>query len=209
MTQILRGVGVNPTLAAAVERLLDDNRDPAGARKVVEQQLVHDANYLGFDALTVFDNDGIPRAGVMRVNGRVKPLDPGAINLTRTELFTEGGELYELSSVTIHLENQVLGSLAVGDRFDLAGFPIPLILLRNGGVLQSSVKGIDPKEIESAFAACASERDCEKRGSGANRPRSGMMAECNGSFRSKHCSRDVISMGRSSSSVSVGTRVSN
>ena len=46
-------------------------------------------------------------------------------------------------------------------------------------------------------------------GSGANRPRSGMMTECNRSFPSKHCSRDDISTGRSSSFVSAGTRVSN
>jgi hypothetical protein len=46
-------------------------------------------------------------------------------------------------------------------------------------------------------------------GSGANTPGSGMMAGCNGSFRSRHCSRDDISMGRSSSSASAGTRVSN
>ena len=36
-----------------------------------------------------------------------------------------------------------------------------------------------------------------------------MMTECNGLFQSKHCSRDSISMDRSSSCVSAGTRVSN
>jgi hypothetical protein len=46
-------------------------------------------------------------------------------------------------------------------------------------------------------------------GSGANRPQSGMMTECNRSFRSKHCSRDDISTDRSSSCVLAGTRVSN
>ena len=36
-----------------------------------------------------------------------------------------------------------------------------------------------------------------------------MMTECNDLFQSKHCSKDVISTDRSSSSVSAGTRVSN
>jgi hypothetical protein len=51
--------------------------------------------------------------------------------------------------------------------------------------------------------------DVEIFGSGANRPDQGMMAECNLSVRSKHCSRDGISTDRSSSCVSAGTRVSN
>ena len=69
-------------------------------------------------------------------------------------------------------------------------------------------------EIDAAadyYARMIEHRDAEATiyGSGANRPRSGMMAECNGSFRSKHCSRDDISTGRSSSFVLAGTRVSN
>jgi len=57
----------------------------------------------------------------------------------------------------------VLGSLAVGDRFDLAGFAVPLVLLRNSGLVQSSVKGIDTRRIETAFSVCDPEKECEIR----------------------------------------------
>lgn len=99
----------------------------------------------------------------MRTRGQVVPLDPASLNLTRAGLLTAEGHVYEVSSVSINRGDQVLGSLAVGDRFDLAGFAIPLVLTRNGSVLQSFVKGIQPKEIEAAFALCAPEKECEPR----------------------------------------------
>jgi len=163
LSRILRGVGVNADLAEAVQQLLAEHRDPAGARRKVEQELTNAATYLGFDAFTVFDVDGIPRAGVMRLKGHVAPLDPGTMNLTRTGLLTEAGQVYELSSISINKGTQVLGSLAVGDRFDLAQFAVPLVLLRNGGVMQSSARDIDSKQIETAFAVCAPEKECEVR----------------------------------------------
>jgi len=163
MARILRGVGVNPTLEASVERLLSERHDPDGVRRLVEEQLAESSTVLGFDVLTVFDTDGVPRAGVMRQNGRVIPLDPGSLNLTRSGLFTAHGQVYEVSSVSIDRGSQVLGSLAVGDRFDLGGFAMPLVLTWNGGIVQSFAKGIDPKEIETAFAFCAPDRECEMR----------------------------------------------
>jgi putative nucleotidyltransferase with HDIG domain len=163
MSRILRGVGVNATLAAAVEGLLAEHRDPESARRKVEQQLTEAATYLGFDALTVFDSAGIPRAAVLRTSGSITPLDPGTVNLTRTGLLTERGQLYELSSVGISRGTQVLGTLAVGDRFDLSGFAIPLVLLRNGGVLQSSANGADVRRIETALSVCDPEKECEIR----------------------------------------------
>ena len=163
MARILRGVGVNPTLEASVERLLSERHDPDGVRRQVEEQLAESSTVLGFDVLTVFDTDGMPRAGVMRQNGRVIPLDPGSLNLTRSGLFTAQGQVYEVSSVSIDRGSQVLGSLAVGDRFDLGGFAMPLVLTWNGGIVQSFAKGIDPKEIETAFAFCAPEKECEMR----------------------------------------------
>jgi putative nucleotidyltransferase with HDIG domain len=161
MARILRGVGVTPILEASVERLLAERHDPLGARHVVEEQLTDTSTNLGFDALTVFDADGLPRAGVMRLDARVMPLEPSTLNVTRAGLFTSGGQVYEVSSVSISRGSQVLGSLAVGDRFDLSGFAMPLILTWNGGVVQSYAKGIDPKEIETAFAVCAPEKECE------------------------------------------------
>lgn len=161
MARILRGVGVDPVLATSVERLLAERRDPAGARRMVEEQLTQTATALGFDAFTVFDVDGIPRAGVVRLNGRVIPQDPSSLNLTRAGLFTAGDQVYEVSAVSINRGTEALGSLAVGDRFDLGAFAMPLVLTRNGGVVQSHAKGIDPKEIENAFSVCAPEKECE------------------------------------------------
>ena len=161
MARILRGVGATPILEASVEKLLAEQRDSLGARQVVEQQLIETSVYLGFDALTVFDADGIPRAGVMRVDGHVTPLDPSSLNVTRAGLFTSGGQVYEVSSVSINRGSQVLGSLAVGDRFDLDQFAMPLVLMWNGGIVRSSAKGLVPKEIETAFATCAPEKECE------------------------------------------------
>ena len=161
MARILRAVGVNPALEASVERLLTDRRDPVGARHIIEEQLTEASTSLGFDVLTVFDTDGIPRAGVMRMHGSVIPLDPGSLNLTRAGLFIAEGQVYEVSSVSINRDNQVFGSLAVGDRFDIARFAIPLVLTRNGGVLQSDAKGTNLREIETALAVCAPEKECE------------------------------------------------
>jgi len=163
MDRILRGVGVNPTLAVGVERLLKEKRDPLAARRLVEGQLIMTSESLGVDALTVFDVDGIPRAGVMRSHGRVAPLDPGSLDLTRTGLFTKEGQVYEVSSVSIRRGTELLGSLAVGDRFDLGAFAIPLVLTLNGGVVQSYAKGVAPREIETALAVCDSEKECEVR----------------------------------------------
>lgn len=163
MDRILRSVGVNPILEASVERLLAERRDPVGARRAVEEELAQTSTSLGFDALTVFDTEGIPRAGIMRLNGRVVPLDPGSLNLTRSGLFTMQGQVYEVSSVSIDRGSEVLGSLAVGDRLDLGAFPIPLVLMWNGGLLQSYAKGPHPTEIETALAVCAPEKECEVR----------------------------------------------
>src|ERR1700730_14212404 len=162
MARILRGVGVDPILETSVERLLERG-DPVAARRTIEEQLTQTSTSLGFDVLTVFDTDGIPRAGVMRLDGRVIPLDPGSLNLTRAGLFTAQGQVYEVSSVSINRGSEVLGSLAVGERFDLKGFAIPLVITWNGGVVQSYAKGTDAREIETALAVCAPEKECEVR----------------------------------------------
>ncbi len=163
MARILRSVGVNPILAAKVEQLLAERGDPADARRAVEEELTQTSISLGLDALTVFDTDGIPRAGVMRLDGSVSPLGPDSLSLTRSGLFTMHDQVYEVSSVSIGRGNEMLGALAVGDRLDLGAFPIPLVLMWDGGVVHSYAKGPDATEIETVLAVCAPEKECDVR----------------------------------------------
>lgn len=161
LARILQTVVLSPKLTARVERLLTAHGDPAAARETVEQQLIELARSLNFDVLTIFDSDGVPRAGVMRSRGSVVAIDPASLNLTRAGIMTGNGQIYEVFSVGIRNEDKVLGSLAIGDHLDVGAFPVPILLMRNGSVLQSSLSGVAQNDIETALTVCPPEKECE------------------------------------------------
>jgi putative nucleotidyltransferase with HDIG domain len=61
-----------------------------------------------------------------------------------------------------------MGSLLVGERFDIGEFHTPAVLLREGRVLASSVPRIPPRDLERALRACRVEAECSLRLGGRN-----------------------------------------
>jgi HD-GYP domain-containing protein (c-di-GMP phosphodiesterase class II) len=176
MARTLRAVAENPELEAGVQLLLAEQRDTAAARRTVEDQLAVIGKTLGFDLLVVSGNQGTPLAGVLRIPGAVEPtveraiepLDPArlqsaAIEPGQSGFFTSNGRVYQITPVPIEQGDEVLGSLLVGDQFDPAEYGAPVVLLRNGTIVESDAPGVDRAEAEAALSACPPTSECEVR----------------------------------------------
>ena len=83
-------------------------------------------------------------------------------------LMMQKDELYQMASVPIDQGEENLGTLAVGERFDLSEFSIPAVLIRNGAILKSTIPGIPVAELETALKGCRGLTECDVRLRGAS-----------------------------------------
>ena len=161
--QAARVLGIlteNPSLKAGVQLLIAERQDRAEARRTVDDQLKEIATSLNFDILAVSGSDGRLLAGIRRVGSIIYPLDLKVSN-TRTGFFAEGGRMYQLASGPINQNDENLGQLTVGERFDLARFGTPMVLTRNGHIVDASSKDLDNISLEGALNRCSSGAECE------------------------------------------------
>ncbi|MBV9398993.1 MAG: HD-GYP domain-containing protein [Bryobacterales bacterium] len=161
-TRVLRIVVENPALKNGLQLLLSRRGDDE-ARRTVEDQLEEMGAELGFDYLVVSDTKGQPLAGMICGSGIPTALDPKIVEPARRGFFTVGGKNYEASVLPIEQGNEVLGTLTVGEPFNLASLPTPAILLEHGKVVESSAAGLSVAEIESGIQNCGGAAECELR----------------------------------------------
>jgi putative nucleotidyltransferase with HDIG domain len=165
-SRMLRVVSQNPALKAGVQLMLGDPRDPQ-ARATVEDQLLEIGGELGFDFMLVSDGPGTPLAAVMLQEGKLKTLDLSRRPPPHQGYFTTDGRTFQVTSVPIDEGNENLGTLSVGERFDLSAVPGTAVLMRDGKIIETNGTGLPLVDAESGLASCGERSECEIRLGGA------------------------------------------
>jgi HD-GYP domain-containing protein (c-di-GMP phosphodiesterase class II) len=171
-SRFLRVAGENAALKAGIELLLTNPDSPA-AHRTVEDQLRELGEHMGFDFLLVSAPNGAPLAGVVRENGKdaqtqLVPLDTALLDRASTGLLMLAGRTFQVASVAIDQDDGNLGSLSVGEYFNLAELTTPAVLLHNGTVIASNIPKTTPADLTATLAHCANQSECDLRLYGAN-----------------------------------------
>jgi HD-GYP domain-containing protein (c-di-GMP phosphodiesterase class II) len=171
-SRFLRVAGENAALKAGIELLLTNPDSPA-AHRTVEDQLRELGEHMGFDFLLVSAPNGAPLAGVVRENGKdaqtqLAPLDTALLDRASTGLLMLAGRTFQVASVAIDQDDGNLGSLSVGEYFNLAELTTPAVLLHNGTVIASNIPKTTPADLTATLAHCANQSECDLRLYGAN-----------------------------------------
>jgi putative nucleotidyltransferase with HDIG domain len=166
--RFLRVVAENAALKAGIQLVLIEKS--LAARRTLEDQLTELCDSLHLDVMAVADAEGKPLSGVMRVDGRPASLDmqrPGRPELGALQtggLWDTGGRRYQITAVPVNEAEENLGSLALGERLDLGDFTAPMVLTREGRVVETSLPGVAGSEMEEALRNCpARDRECDIR----------------------------------------------
>jgi putative nucleotidyltransferase with HDIG domain len=160
--RILKVVAENPALKNGLQLALQRGGD-AEARRTLEDQLMEMGEELGFEVLSISDAGGKPLAGAMRQGGGWTRFDPGATPLPQEGYFTSGGKTYQASSAGMDVADENLGTLTVGERFELSSLPVAAILTREGKIVESHGVQEPSAELESPLAHCSPDAECEAR----------------------------------------------
>lgn len=173
-SRFLSIVGENPALKAGMQLLVSSN-DQAAARRTVEDQLHELGEHMGFDFLLVSGRGGQPLAGVARQTAAdaggdrpLVPFDTAGLERGHTDLLDFDGRTFQIASVPVDVDDENIGSLTVGEYFDLSEFTTPAVLLHNGKVVDSNIAGIPLPRLATALAACPDRSECNLRLNGAN-----------------------------------------
>jgi len=162
-TRILRVAAENAALKAGLELLATERSARDAARRTVEDQLSEICDTMGFDFLAVSGSSGEPLAGVVRGKEGFSPMDLKPPALPSKGFFSTQGRIFEVTSVAISQGQEHIGTLAVGERFDLASVGMPAVLLHGGNVVASTTPGANKSEVEAALRKCSSGAECEPR----------------------------------------------
>lgn len=160
--RFLRVAGENASLKAGLQ-LLNAEANNDQARLTVEDQLREISDTLGVDLLLVSSPSGTPRAGVMRLGEQLVTMDMARIRPPQHGFFRVEKHVYQIASTPINQGNENLGILTIGERFDLAAFSTPAVLIRGGQVLESSVPGVSEAAVTFAIRRCPAGGECEIR----------------------------------------------
>jgi putative nucleotidyltransferase with HDIG domain len=159
-SRFLRIVAENPPLKAGLQLLLVHPQS-VPARLTLEDQLREIAETLRFDFLVASNSEGVPLAGILRIDNQLVGMDISRVKPPQQGFFTLGTNTYQLNSFPIDSNEENLGILSIGERFDLSEFSTPTVLAQNGKVLRASVPNASPTEVESAVAKCETQAECE------------------------------------------------
>jgi HD-GYP domain-containing protein (c-di-GMP phosphodiesterase class II) len=161
-SRFLRIVAENPSLKAGLQLLLTDPKNRE-ARLTVEDQLREMAESLSFDFLVISSPDRAPLAGVIRIDNQLVSMDVENTNPPQTGFFTFGENTYQINSFPVDVNQENIGALSIGERFDLSVFGTPTVLAQNGKILRSSVPGASKSELEASLDACQIQTECQVR----------------------------------------------
>ncbi len=162
-TRILRVAAENPALKAGLQLLATERSARDAARRTVEDQLSEICDTMGFDFLAVSGSSGEPLAGVIRGKEGFAPLDTEPLRLPETGFFSTQGRIFRVTSVAISQGQENVGTLAVGERFDLAGVGMPAVLLHGDTVVAITMPGANRSEAEAALRKCSPGAECDVR----------------------------------------------
>jgi len=159
--RILRVVVENPALKAGLQLLATERRTPDAARRTVEDQLSEICDTMGFDFLAVSSPSGDPLAGVIRQKAGFEPVKFDKLRLPAGGFFSMQDQVLRVTSVAIAQGQENVGTLAVGERFDLAEVAMPAVLLRGESVIAASAPGVESSKVEAALRKCGPQAECE------------------------------------------------
>jgi len=167
-TRILRVAAENPALKAGLQLLATERQARDAARRTVEDQLSEICDTIGFDFLAVSSPSGEPLAGVIRRSEGFASLDLQALRLPAKGFFSAQGRIFRVTSVAIAEGQENVGTLAVGERFDLANVAMPAVLLRGGAVMAATAPAlqlsqVERSAVEAALRNCPAQSECEPR----------------------------------------------
>jgi hypothetical protein len=159
--RFLKIAGENATLKAGLQLLIEEPGSNA-AKQTVEDQLRELCEQMGFDFLMVSSVGAAPLAGVIRQGGQWSPflIPPDS---PHRGLLMQGDRVYQIASVPINQGEENMGELSVGERFDFSAFNTPAVLIRDGKVLQSSIRGMPLVKVEAAIGGCDGLDECDVR----------------------------------------------
>ena len=158
-SRLLTVLAENPSLKAGFE-LVRLEPNSAAARRTLEEQLRGLSESLAFDLMAAANTNDRLLGGVVRVDDRIERMEAQSAPGLSEGAVSFGDRTYVVARIPVNLEYESLGSLFVGRVFDVAEFPTPTVLSRNGNVLRSNLK-IPLDELEAALQACHPEEECE------------------------------------------------
>jgi putative nucleotidyltransferase with HDIG domain len=162
-TRILRVAAENPSLKAGLQLLATERNARDAARRTVEDQLSEICDTMGFDFLAVSGSSGEPLAGVVRSKEGFAAMDLESLPLPAKGFFSTQGRIFQVTSVAIAQGQEHVGTLAVGQQFDLAGVAMPAVLLHGKTVVAITTPGTNKPEVEAALQKCSPGTECELR----------------------------------------------
>jgi putative nucleotidyltransferase with HDIG domain len=162
--RFLAVIGENPALKAGMQLFAVKPGD-TGARLTLEDQLRELCSEMGFDLLAVSGPNGEPEAAITRRNDQLVPVNAADLHLGSRGLLIWNATTWQVASVPVLLGDQILGSVSIGERFDLRDFTSPAVLLHDGAVLAANLGPIPPDEISAALTRCSGECDVTIAGS--------------------------------------------
>ena len=161
-TRILRVAAENPGLKAGLQLLATERLARDAARRTVEDQLSEICDTMGFDFLAVSSPSGEPLAGVIRGKEGFLAMDLKP-HLPSKGFFSTQGGIFQVTSVAISQGQEQVGTLALGERFDMAGVGMLAVLLQGGTVVGLTTPGASKSEVEAALQECRPHAECEPR----------------------------------------------
>jgi putative nucleotidyltransferase with HDIG domain len=168
-SRFLKVAGENASLKAGMQSLLFARRSEE-ARRTVEDQLRELGEHMGFDFMLVSAPDGEPLAGVVREpgdkpesRGQLEPLDTGLLYHDDAGFRVLGGRTFQIASVPIDQNDQNIGILSVGEYFSFSDLTTPVVLVRDGKVVESNIPQVPFDELERALESCKDQSECDLR----------------------------------------------
>jgi len=166
-SRVLRVAAENPALKAGLQLLATERSARDAARRTVEDQLSEICDTMGFDFLAVSGTSGEPLAGVVRGKEGFSPMDlkPDLkpLPLPAKGFFSTQGRIFQVTSVAIAQGQENVGTLAVGQQFDLASVAMPAVLLHGGAVVAITTAGANSSDAEAALRKCSPGAECQLR----------------------------------------------
>lgn len=166
--KLLTSLRDHAALRAGLTMLKGAGPIPPQAQKALESQIFDLNRSLGFDSMIVSDTAKRPLAGLQRLAEGEKALRgaflPRILSGEDREMVDLERGVYQLTTVPLHVDSVHVGYLSVGERFEArnSGGVGHSVLLRDGHVVQSSLAGVSPAEIESQVKEkCSTDSDCE------------------------------------------------
>ena len=166
--QLIAILSENAGLKAGIGLLQEGPADQVARlqiRKTIEAQLHELGNPLDYDLLMITDPDGQVVAALGGKDaGRVQ-LDSILVGSSTSSLISLEGTLYQATTVPINLNSENLGSLTVGNKFDMGSlnsFGYTALLKDNKVVLTTAPSRVVGKIEQQLQARCGQQMDgCE------------------------------------------------